>query len=553
VVARRDLEVETNFSAPSQSATLVSLNNSIKTHLTAAAKNFASNAPRGSIENYAERLSLVGFMLYSVFAPHSIAGAEISLLLVALGWLVRAIATRRTGIRRTPMDLPIFLFAGWTVLSALLSAEPHVSLAKLQSVCVLFLFYFSQAIITRRTAVMLVCLMIVSAATGALWSLVEITRGRGVVVSEMSDESPFRVLPLDAGDAVWRVRGERVSSVAEIDDVMRRSESGAMLNVSVIKDGEHAEWPGFIITDEIKRRPSPSGLTGAGGTHRFRASGWTRHYETFSETLQILAQLALGLALANWQQRRRSRMALALAATGLLSLGIVLTAMRAVLIAFASGAAVITWRVARSRARLLVIAAILLVLACGALIISRTRASHALELQDQSASLRLRVARAGLTRIALHPFFGHGMDAVKNHWQEWDFPGTEMIHLHSTPLQIAFDRGLPALLFWLWIMAQFWLVTARAEKRSRNSVDRNLHGLLLGATGAIVGFFASSLVNYNFGDAEVALVFWWLMGIVFSLQSSVFSNGLKPHDEDGKLATRNPELNTGTTALETEA
>ncbi|HZG53763.1 MAG TPA: hypothetical protein VEZ40_16660, partial [Pyrinomonadaceae bacterium] len=42
--------------------------------------------------------------------------------------------------------------------------------------------------------------------------------------------------------------------------------------------------------------------------------------------------------------------------------------------------------------------------------------------------------------------------------------------------------------------------------------DPAAHGFLLGATGALAGFFASSLVNYNFGDAEVALVLWWLMG-----------------------------------------
>jgi len=29
-------------------------------------------------------------------------------------------------------------------------------------------------------------------------------------------------------------------------------------------------------------------------------------------------------------------------------------------------------------------------------------------------------------------------------------------------------------------------------------------------------FFASSLVNYNLGDGEVALVFWWLLGIALS-------------------------------------
>jgi hypothetical protein len=41
--------------------------------------------------------------------------------------------------------------------------------------------------------------------------------------------------------------------------------------------------------------------------------------------------------------------------------------------------------------------------------------------------------------------------------------------------------------------------------------------VLLGASGAVAGFFASSLVNYNFGDGEVALVFWWLLGVVVVL------------------------------------
>jgi hypothetical protein len=63
-------------------------------------------------------------------------------------------------------------------------------------------------------------------------------------------------------------------------------------------------------------------------------------------------------------------------------------------------------------------------------------------------------------------------------------------------------------------------MTTRAEKLFRASTDVNRHGLLLGATGALAGFFISSLVNYNFGDAEVALVFWWLMGTVVALSQN---------------------------------
>jgi O-antigen ligase len=473
-------------------------------------------------------VALCGFILYAAFAPHSIAGAEIGLGLAALGWLARTVATRRTGLSRTPQDLPIWLFLAWTLLSAFLSAEPRISLAKLQSVCVVFLFYLTQAVVTRRTAVLLVWLMIVSGVAGVCWSVADIARGRGVRIEELDADSPFRLTPVQVGDAVWRIGQKRVSSVAEIDEAISRAPQGVPLSVSFITQGEHAEWPALPLTEETRARSSPSGLRGTQPTHRFRASGWTRHYETFSETLQILAQLSLGLALAHLRRRRSRRYMiwLMLAASAVLALGIVLTAMRTVLVAFVIGACLVTWRAARTRERLILYAAIMIVLATGALAVRHTRMTGALSFQDASTGLRLQVARVAFSRLTAHPFFGHGMDAVKQHWTEWGFPGTDVVHMHSTPLQLAFDRGLPALFFWLWIVASFWLRTMRAEQGTRDSEDENRHGLLLGATGAIAGFFASSLVNYNFGDGEVALVFWWLMGVVilFSNQKKVISN-----------------------------
>jgi O-antigen ligase len=105
------------------------------------------------------------------------------------------------------------------------------------------------------------------------------------------------------------------------------------------------------------------------------------------------------------------------------------------------------------------------------------------------------------------------MDAVHAHWNEWGFPGSDMLHAHSTPIQIVFERGLPALLFWLWLMSVFWVTAARAESLWRDAPDASAHGLALGILGALAGFLASSLVNYNFGDAEVALLVWWMMGV----------------------------------------
>jgi hypothetical protein len=465
-------------------------------------------------------VATAGLLLYSVFAPHSIAAGEISLAIAGAGWLVRTLATRTTGFRRTSFDLPVWLFFLWTIVSSFLSQEPHISIAKIQSTCVIFLFYLTQAIATRRTAVLLVALMIFSGVAGTAYSLYDLLHGRGIVVESIAPESPLRSVHVQPGDAIWRLGGRRVYSVADIDQVLRNSHTNSTLTVSVISQGEHVERPGLIVTEAAKNRASPSGIIGTKPSHRFRASGWTRHYETYCEILQILAQLALGLALAhliNHGFNRWSR--LAFLATGLLALGLALTAMRTALIAFAIGVVVISWRALRGRARLATLTALTVLLIVGAFVVYQTRAHQALWLQDPSSSLRVEVARVGLSRIMQHPLFGHGMDAMHVHWNEWGFPGSDMLHLHSTPLQLAFDRGLPALLFWLWIVWLFWRTASRNEKRLRETLDTNRYGILLGATGALAGFFASSLVNYNLGDGEVALVFWWLLGIVVVLSA----------------------------------
>jgi hypothetical protein len=364
----------------------------------------------------------------------------------------------------------------------------------------------------------LVAVMITSGAVGTLYSIYDVARGRGVLVESVAPGSPFQALNVRAGDTIWRVDGRRIYSVTDLDEAIKKSPPQTELSVSMISSGEHIERGGLVVTDAIRKRPSPSGIVGNRSTHRFRASGWTRHYETYSEILQIIAQLSLGLALANYKNHRFNlRFKLTSVAFVLLAMGIALTAMRTVLVALTIGVLVMVVRSLGARARVFTVAGICLLLGFGAFVVYQTRAQNALSFGDPSSSLRVQVARVGLSRMMLHPLFGHGMDSMHVHWREWGFPGSDMLHLHSTPLQLAFDRGLPALAFWLWIMWLFWRTASRGEKALRDSSDSNRYGVLLGATGAVSGFFLSSLVNYNFGDGEVALVFWWLMGIVVVL------------------------------------
>ena len=467
------------------------------------------------VANGPERIAAGGLFCYVAFAPHSIAGAEIALAIVAAGLVYGAINRKPAGWRRTALDLPLALFLLWTILSSVFSAEPQISLAKLQSTLVFGAFYLAQATVKRAWAGPLIFVLLLTGVVGSLWSVIDIARGRGVIIEAMAADSPYRATLLQPSDAVWRVGGRRVSSIEEIDAAIRHASVGAELSLSAVSRGEHAEWAGITVTAEMQTRPQPSGLSGEQPTRRFRASGWTRHYQTFADILQMLVNIALGLALARLARRQTGwAFRLALTTTAILLVGVALTAMRTALVAFGVGALVMAWRATNERrARLLVLGVLGATLALGAVMVARARAEGALRLGDDSSTLRGQIARAALVRIPERPLLGHGMDAIKLHWNEWGFPGKIILHTHSTPLQIAFERGLPALFLWLWLAFTAWRMTATGERAARDDTNAARHGLLLGITGALTGFFASSLFNYNWGDAEVIILFWWLLGV----------------------------------------
>ncbi len=81
------------------------------------------------------------------------------------------------------------------------------------------------------------------------------------------------------------------------------------------------------------------------------------------------------------------------------------------------------------------------------------------------------------------------------------------------------------LVLWVWMMILLWLTLARAEGRAADLSDTNAYGILLGTLGAITGFLASSLVNYNYGDAEVAMLVWVLRGVALVQEEQVNKRG----------------------------
>jgi O-antigen ligase len=84
-------------------------------------------------------------------------------------------------------------------------------------------------------------------------------------------------------------------------------------------------------------------------------------------------------------------------------------------------------------------------------------------------------------------------------------------HLHNVPVQIAAERGVPALLLWIWFIA----VLVRDFWRRRRSLYPSLSNTGLAVIGAML---AAGLFEYNFGDSEFLMLFLVLVTLPYAAE-----------------------------------
>ena len=461
---------------------------------------------------WANRFLILGILLFACSLPHSIAAAHISLDISLLAWTVRDIAARRLQLESTPIDKPLIAFAVFSALSAIFSFEPGVSGRKLLPLLLFGVVYLVVSNLNRKGSKVVAALILVSGLVGVSYSLAEKVIGRGLVITSIDSAGPLYASGLRSGDVIWMLNRDAVHSLDDVLEKVRSHKAGDRIEIEAIRRGDPLSLT-FEVTESMLEHENPLGLELGERNRRFRVSGFTRHFLTFADQMSILASICAGMLLASLMRQRISWLWLLLASGFFIAL--MLTATRAAIAAFLLSV-VVTAMVAGGR-RLLagafVVVALLGVATVFVLIASRT--PEALRLRDDSTSRRIAYMQAGLRMVPKHPILGVGIDSHKLHWKEWGFPGEYVTHTHSTPIQIAMDRGLPALACLIWLFA---VMIRTALRQSRRESDAR--GLALGVFSALVGFVLVSFVNYNFGDSEVLLMLLTWFGL---LQKEVLS------------------------------
>jgi O-antigen ligase len=479
------------------------------------------------ISTWLERAIVVCLFLIAAFAPHSIAVSQGAWLLGMAFWVARLIVYPRPQLFRSPVDLALLGFFILSGVSGIFSYSPVVSIGKMRAASLFTIVYLlSQNVRSLRLVRLLALTLIGSCMINVLLTAGQLAVGKGVKVQGVKPESPLakavfhtrtvmQPTPVVNGDTIWEVDGHPVGTPEQLAAALASGPAIAKVRIYRVEWTPELELPraqllpGTNALDQL-------GISGWSRGRDWRATGFYNHWVTYAEVLQLIATLALGIFLVLKQKRSLTGALLVLAVAGLVfALGMTVT--RASWIGFTIAALAMLLLTSSRRTIVIVGACAVPLVLAGVVLLQQRRSIGFFDKRDQSTSWREMVWREGFQLLVSKPrhlIFGVGMDSIKGHWREWGLfdNGRQPVgHMHSNLLQIALERGLPALIVWLILIGVYVRMLWRITRRQ--VIDDFARGLTVGALGGALGFFASGLVHYNWGDSEVVTIFYFVMGL----------------------------------------
>jgi len=492
----------------------------------------------GPLAVWLERCVVAAMFLFVIAAPNSIAATQTAWMLGMLFWLLRFFVWPRPRLYRTPIDYPMFVFFLLSGLSSFLSYEPSVSIGKMRAASLFLIVYlFAENIQSRKILRLLTVALIAACMVNVVYTFGQFAIGRGVKVYGVTATSPLtearwesrqhnQKIPIVSGDTIEAIDGTPLRDPEELVKALDQSADRTPALVSIYR----VEW---VATLEVPRGHLLPGATPeerlgierwASGRDR-RAIGFYNHWTTYAESLQLIGSLVLGLLVALPRKKSRYGLLLLLAVAGICG-ALLLSVTRASWLSFLlSGVLIAALGVSRRALLVIGLCAIPVVLA-GLFVLHQKRNVGFFDRNDDSIAWRQKIWHEGFHLLVSNPrhlAVGIGMDSIKAHWREWDlFEGGKlpMGHMHSDYLQIALERGVPTLIVWLILLGSYaWtLWRTRRQVAKEDWIER---GIVLGALGGLLGFMTSGVVHYNWGDSEVVMILYLIMGFSLVVERQV--------------------------------
>jgi O-antigen ligase len=229
-----------------------------------------------------------------------------------------------------------------------------------------------------------------------------------------------------------------------------------------------------------------------------RPQGTLGHYMTYAGLLMLVIGVALAKILFGKGER-------------LWVMAVALTSTRTAWVGVCAAAAVLFMLKDFRLLAILPILAAVTFAAAGPAITQRLMSTF--DRKDPTRLDRLAMIREGGRMVRAHPLVGVGPNMVKERYAEYRDSGAIKEvnpHLHNVPVQIAAERGLPALVIWTGFIVVLTRDLWRLFKTGEHRV------LVAAALAAVASMLAAGLFEYNFGDSEFLMLFLVLVTVPFA-------------------------------------
>ena len=117
-----------------------------------------------------------------------------------------------------------------------------------------------------------------------------------------------------------------------------------------------------------------------------------------------------------------------------------------------------------------------------------------------------------------HPLFGVGVDNFQNF--DPDYGNHGINHAHNLFLNIAAERGIPALLAFGFVIFALFRTVASSLRTAQSTMDR---AISVGFLATFAGYLVHSIFEVSYYDHKVLLLFWLLVGVAASLPRLISS------------------------------
>jgi O-antigen ligase len=135
------------------------------------------------------------------------------------------------------------------------------------------------------------------------------------------------------------------------------------------------------------------------------------------------------------------------------------------------------------------------------------------DMTDPTTRDRFAMLEAGVSMVRDHPLTGVGPDMVGKVYPDYRTAAAVQVdnpHLHNVPMQIAAERGLPALALWVTFVITAGLGLWRLRRVP------GVMPLAAAGIGALVAMLVAGLSEYNFGDSEFLMLLLVLITLPFA-------------------------------------